>query len=362
MINLKTLSTYLFKLYCRYFINTSLILSGIFTLSNIFDCLQRFKNANLASHLFWKLALYKVPYLTNEVAPLISFISMLFLLRRLTIYNELTIILGHGIQFWRVLIFPIIATLFLGGVITTIINPIGTYGLQRYDNLAAKLTKRKQDNFSITPAGISFFEEYKDSNRIIHAKSIHLDSKELKDIIILFIDSNNQFLKRFDAKKGIVSDGNFQLFDLKVLSTNGLEQYESFNIPTNLSITSFTSHFTSPEMISIWNLSTSINKLAKSGLPVINYQIYYYKQILKPLTMIATVVMASCFVSLRQTDSSQKRMLLYALLIGFAVYSALEIILKILAYSGLSPILATSIPIALIILISGFIVLHLYEV
>ena len=359
MIKFKTISIYLFRLYCRYFLVVSLVLMGVLVLSNIFDVLQKFKAIHIPSHIFWKLVLYKIPYLMNEISTLISFISMMFFLIRLIKYNELLIIFSNGIPIWRVLIIPIIAALLLGAFILIILNPLGTYALQKYEILESQLTKKKHSGFLVVPqGGILLSEEYKENNRLIMAKSIDIASKKLNDITILFIDSNNHFLKRINAMKGILTNNELQLKDITIITDNNIEKQRQVTIPTSLSINNFTERFALPEMINIWELPNSIKKFLKSGVPATNYQIYYYKQLLKPMMMVATVVLACCFISLRQRDNSQKKMLVGGLVTGFSIYSLLEIMVRVLASNGIQPFLSVLLPIFLIILISNFVILH----
>jgi lipopolysaccharide export LptBFGC system permease protein LptF len=54
-------------------------------------------------------------------------------------------------------------------------------------------------------------------------------------------------------------------------------------------------------------------------------------------------------------------MAVLGLVTGICTYFFLEISLRILAYSGLHPILATLLPVLFIILISNFVILHFQE-
>ena len=333
----------------------------VLALSNAFDVLQKFKNISLPSKFFWKLVLYKVPYLVNEVAPLISFISMLLFVGRLTKHNEIVIILGNGISLRRLLIIPAISALILGALITAVVNPIGAYGLQKYEFLEAKLTGKKHKSFVVVHTGLLLFEEYDNENRIISAKSVNLELGRLTDLTILLIDSQNNFLRRVDAKSAILAQGNFNLSEAKIVTDDSSVELRELAVPTNFSISYFTHSLVMPEMIPVWNLRSSINKFLSSGISVINYQIYFYKQISKPLLMCATVMLGGCFISLGQRNNSQKKLFAFGLLTGFVAYSIVEIISRVLAYNGLAPEFAITLPICLLILISNFVVLHLKE-
>lgn len=361
MFRYKTLFSYLSKLYCKYFVLVAAVFAAILILTNVFDILQKFKNVTLSSKFFWKFVLYKVPYLLNELTPLISFISMLFFVVRLTKHKEIIIILSSGISLQRLLSVPIISALLLGLITIAIVNPIGAYGLQKYEYLESLLTGKKHKSFVVVHQGLLLFEEYNNENRIISAKSVDLKQDRLTDITILLVDSQNNFLSRIDADSAILNQGNFYLTKVKASTNDSFDSFDELIVPTSLSINYFTHSLVMPEMISIWNLKNSINKFISSGIVVINYQIYFYKQLSKPLLMCATIMLGGYFISIGQRDNSQKKLFAIGLIVGFVVYSMIEIISKILAYNGLAPEFAVVLPICLLLLVSSFVVLHFNE-
>lgn len=362
MINLKTLSWYLARLYSKCFFLILFLLIALLVISNIFDLLQKFKNIYVPFNVFWRFILYRIPYLLNQVSSLISFTTMLFFLRNLAKNNELTAILSSGIHIWQVLIIPCIVTLILGIIFTAILNPISTLGLQKYELLEAKLMKKTTNEAIISKSGLLFFKNLNGKNQIIQTQFINVPEKKLNNVTILFIDDNNNFLKRIDASYGIIEDKSLHLNRVKLFTKDGVTTYNNLNIPTNLSINNLVNKFIQPEMVSIWNLPRLIEELFNSGLPIINYQIYYYKQLFKPVMMIATIIFASCFINLKQRDNSQEKMLILGLFSGFIVYSLSEILLKILTYNNLSLIAAILLPSMLIFFISNFIILHYKEI
>lgn len=361
MINFKTLSIYLLRLYCSYFIGILLLLIGVLILSNIFDLLQKFKAVYIPTHFFWKLVLYKIPYLVNEVASLLSFIAMLFFLKRLTKHNELITILCNGIHIWRVIAVPVFATVIFGIILITICNPIGTFGLQKYESLEAKLSKKTYNNLIISKSGLLFFENYQGNKRIIQAGSIDVVNNKLNKIIILFLDDKNNFLKRIDGEYAILVDNNLKLTSVKISDNYNVKQYEHFTVPTNLSISNLLNSFINPEMIAIWDLPDTIKHLVEFGLPITNYQIYFYKQLFKPIIMATTVILAACFFSLKQRDNSQEKILVIGLFLGFIIYFLLEILFKILAYNATPPFLAILLPNICILFFSNFVIMHSQE-
>ena len=360
MINTKVLFSYLSKIYRNYFLLVSFLLTSILIISNIFDNLQRFKDVNVPTHIFWSMVFYKVPYLLTEISPLISFIAMLFFLRVLTKHNELVTIFCNGSSLWRVLSAPLMVGLLFGFIITYLIGPIGAYGLDKYEMLEAKILKKKQNEILISSTGILFFEENKNSNHIVQAKTINFKNSELKDLMLLFINKDNKFLRRIDAKTAILKNKKFELMEAMEYTDEISQKHDLILIDTDLEIKDFLDNFISPEKINIWRLNYVIEKMLKSGMPIINYQIYYFKQLFKPLMIIATIMLGSCFFSLKTRDNSQNKIFVGGLIIGFIIYSTIEIFSKMLAFGGFMPMLSILLPILLLIFVSSFLIAILH--
>lgn len=361
MINYQTLVVYLARLFTKQFLIASGVIICVLFITNAFDVLQKFKSTDISPGDFWQLISFKMPYLFNEVSALVCFISTFMFLRNITKQNELIIILSSGVPIWQVFIVPIIVTFFIGLVVLSIINPVGTYGLQEYEKLEAKVNKTPHLNFVISQSGIFFFEKFAGNNRIIQAKSINADKQTLSDVTILLVDSHNNLTTRIDTVIATLVPGAFKLHSPTITYRESSENLELLNLPTNLSIDNLMQRFSTPEMIPIWNLNSSIEKFASSGLAVTKYQLHYYKQLFKPITMVAMSFIACWFISLNMRDNSKMRVTVLGLVTGMCAYFFLEIALRILAYGGLHPVLATLLPILFIILISNFVILHFQE-
>lgn len=282
---------------------------------------------------------------------------MLFCLKRLTKYNELLLILSNGIHIWKVILIPVIATLIFGTIIVTIFNPIGTLGLQKYEKLEGKLTKKTSYNLKVSKSGLIFLEKDTNTKKILQIRSIDIVSNKLINVTLLLLDNNNGFIERIDGPYAFLNHNNLEIVSAKIYDGENFKTYSQFNIPTNLSVKKLLENFINPEMISLWDLPETIKQLTETGLPIINYQIYYYKQLLKPLTMAIMVILASCFFSLKQHDHSAVKALILGLFISFITYFILEISSKMLAYNALPPFLAVLLPNICILLLSNVIIM-----
>lgn len=361
MNNYPTLNKYLLKLFISYFLLTSTVIIATLILSSSFDLLQKMRAVEIAPKVFWGLIFAKIPYLLNELSAIIGFLSVMIFLQRLTSKNEFIIILSSGVPIWRVFIVPLFMTFCFGILFVVVVSPLGSYGLRHYEKLEAKVTKRAASNVIVAPSGIFFFEEDKDLHRVVQAKSISPANKQLHDITVLLVNEQNQFVRRIDAPSANLDNGILQLNSPKIIEHDKVVDGEVLDLPTKLSVSALVKRFISPEAIPIWSLRPTINKLAKSGIPTTVYQIYYYKQIFKPIIMLAMACLACWFVSLNVRDNSGPKIMVTGLVFGVVAYFLLEIILRVLAYSGFNPMLAVLLPVLFLILISNFVILHFQE-
>jgi lipopolysaccharide export system permease protein len=205
-------------------------------------------------------------------------------------------------------------------------------------------------------------EDYLDEKRVIIARSVDITTRTLSDLTILFTDKDNNFLSRIDAKSGVLKDGELLLHQVRIFTNDHPSPEREFlSVKTALSIGRFTEGFVSPEHVSFWQLRGLIDKLKQNGMSVSRYQIYYYKQLFKPLMVVAAALMATCFTSMRQYRNSGVKSLAIGIGVGFAIYLLSEICVALLTYRGLDPAFAALCPILTIVLISNFVILHLHE-
>ena len=360
-----TLFRYLMRSYLeRFGLVLLLVVMGLL-LSNTFDTLNRFRSTTFTLPIFINLVSLKLPYLLIEIMPMTGFIATLFFLYYLSRTNQLVSIWSTGASTWNVL-FPVVISGILIGVITTImLQPVASMLIGKYDTMEAKLLKRRSDQVTLSNSGIMIAEDYDNERRVIVARSVDAQANKLYGITILLIDGDNNFISRFDASSASMDQGQFTLHNVKVFEagddSNIPRSEESKSFETKISIDRFSKGMVSPEHISFWRLPQLIEKLHKAGIPTSRYQVYYYKQLLKPIMMTTVCFMAFCFITPRQSRVRDMRAFAFGIFIGFVVYLMSEICVVVLMRQGFDAILASLCPMLVIILLSIFAILHLHE-
>ncbi|MGC0372028.1 MAG: hypothetical protein DGJ47_000732 [Rickettsiaceae bacterium] len=361
------LTLYLARLFCKMFLLTSIVVLGIIIIANVFDALQTFKNYNLHIKEFWSLVLFKAPYIFNEVTIIVSLVATVAFIQAVRSNNELLIIISSGIPIGRVFVIPVLLSLIFGLVLMSVNGSLSPYFLAKYKNLDDRISGEDDLSVIVFQSGVFFSERFDNENRIVQVKYIDIEKKKLGKVTIIRTDLNNNFLARIDADEAILDEGVYRInnasinYNIKSGKEKNTQIIQKLVIPTGLVVESLKTRFDPPRLIGLWNLKNSIKKFKKTGLNVEKYQVYYYKQILKPLGLMVMSLVACCFVTLNLRNNSNGYVAAASLIIGLITYFLQEILLKILIFNNFSVIASILIPIIVIGSISAFVILHFQE-
>jgi lipopolysaccharide export system permease protein len=179
------LSRYLVKTYLEKFLLVLFVISVSLIVSNTFDLLNKTNGVSIGGSKFMQLILLKLPYLVLEILPLNAMLAMFLMNYALVNRNEMTIIWNSGISLFS-FITPIAMTVFVIGVLAiTIVNPLSTHMLAKYDAIATKAIKQKPHHAILSNMGIIISEKFEDSKRIYVIKSLLVEQKIMNNITIL---------------------------------------------------------------------------------------------------------------------------------------------------------------------------------
>ena len=353
------LSRYLIKTYLEKLLQVLLVVTFALVISNAFDILHRIRGIHLQYNSFFQLIFFKTPYLLLEILPLVVMLATFLMHFVLTRRNELAVMWGSGISIYRLLL-PIILINFAIGIASiTILNPLSTYMLVRFETLEAKFTDRKLPYLSLSNLGVMISEHYNGENRIYVARSVIVPENRMLNVSLFFIDHNNNFDHRIEAKTASFGNGEIVMNDVSIFSHHNVEtHHDVYRAPSNLLITNLVDGVTSPDHLNFWNLPEATMKLAVAGFPIFKHQLYYYKLLFKPFAMVAYIFLAICFISNDTRSKNRMNYLAMGIFSGLVAYLMSQIISNILAYNGVNILWAVFLPIIIVILTSNFFILH----
>ncbi len=343
---------------------TTLVIATCILFANFFDVLNRLRTTIVPFHLLITLALLKLPYLLNELLPLVTLIASLFFFEKLSRNHELVVMFSGGISVWK-LIQPILLISVTVCILALMfLQPIASFCLAKQENLENIVMHHKSQNtVSISGSGLYIAENIDGQNRIYIAKTITPHIYSLHTVTILILDEENEFVRRLDGAEAILKNGEIEFLS-GGLETDKKWQSSSFSylkLPTNLDISWIVKKFTSPENISFWKLESLYTQLEKSGIKADKFISYYYKLLFRPIYSLAVIFIAACFIQLNPRGKKGISTLGVGGIIGLLIHGGKEIMTAFLLANNFSYSNAQIIPGIIIIIISIMIIINKFE-
>ncbi len=320
-----TLNRYLARNYIFNMLFMLFVLFGIIYLFDTVELLRRAgKKSDVPLSLVLKMGLLKLPEVGQMLFPFAILFSAMFTFWQLTKRHELVVVRSAGFSVWQFLA-PIVGVALMIGVLNvTVINPVGAMFLAKFETLENKYLSNKKNYVTLLKEGLWLrqIQEESDAQVILHAAHINLEAWEFYDVMVLFFEEEDLFVRRIDAKKAKLEDGMW-LFEEATSNYAGQRQAETLPLvalPTELTMEKLEESFASPETLSFWKLPGFIKTMETTGFDATSMKIHFQALLAQPLLFAAMVLLAAA-VSLRPPRlSGTMGLISIGVMIGFIVF------------------------------------------
>ena len=348
---------YIAKHFLYYVLFIFLSISGIILFFDILELTRlSLKIPDLTFSKIILMGLMKNYYHANKTWPFITVLAVAFTYKKLSESFELYILKSAGFSTFQ-LLSPIIILSFLIGIIhVTILNPIGSYCIEKYQHLEAINLKGRKSLISFSESGLWLKQsEHSDKNIIFHALRLSQFDRSFYDVTFFYYDYNHTFIKRIDAKKASIIGNEWVINNAQITDAKYNSSYEKqFRIPTELTFDSIISS----EVLSFWQLYNFIRMSKNSGLITVKQQLYFWQLLFTPLLFAAITLIGYTFGIKKPREIKSYNMIIIAVLIQLIIYFISDF-LAALALSGTIPIMIAAIfPFIITTIIGAYSVLH----
>ena len=309
----------------RFMGNFFALLGGMLVIIYIFDTLELMRRmskgveANLP--LILELGLLKLPEVGQLILPFAVLFSAIMTFWQMTRRQELVILRASGLSPWQFIMPMVLGGVLLGLFHMTVINPVSAVLLARFDAKQAEVLGPQKNLVTVSREGLWLKEADDEGAFILHAGKINLESWELRNVLTLFFDLEDNNTQRIDAQSARLDDGQW-VFEDAVLNRPGqaAQRMAEISISTDMTHDDIEDSYADPETISFWKLPEFIKTLDQTGLSATNLRIHYHSLLAQPLFLAAMIVLAAA-VTLRPPRSQMTLILIVlGLGIGFAVF------------------------------------------
>jgi len=320
-----TLNRYLARSYIFNMLAILLMLFGVIYLFDTVELLRRAgKRDDVPLSLVLQMGLLKLPEVGQMLFPFAILFSGMFTFWQLTRRQELVVVRSAGFSVWQFLA-PIIGVAVMLGVLNvTVINPIGSMFLGKFEALENEYLAERKSYVTLLKEGLWLrqMQEKGEGHVILHAGRVNLTAWEFYDVMVLFFEDDDEFMRRIDAGKARLEDGMW-LFEQA--STHYPDQRESETLPlvalpTELTVSELEESFASPETLSFWELPGFIKTMESTGFDATAMKIHFQALLAQPLLLAAMILLAAA-VSLRPPRfRGTLTLVTIGVLIGFIVF------------------------------------------
>jgi lipopolysaccharide export system permease protein len=282
----------------------ALALLGFFALFLIvvymFDAIELLRRAasrpEATTGLVLRMALLKLPYMAEQLAPFVVLFAAIITFWRLTRSHELTVARAAGVSVWQFLL-PVVAVAALFGLFKiTVINPAAAVLYAGYERMEAQLLRGSSSLLAVSENGFWLRQIDDQGNSVVHARRVSSADMTLYDVIIFNFEGKDRFIGRVDAAKAVLAPGYWDVSDAWITAPNRPSRFErSYRVPTNMTAEQIQDSFSSPETISFWELPGFIRLLEAAGFSATRHRLHWHQLLAIPLLLAAMVLIAATF-------------------------------------------------------------------
>ena len=316
-----TLSAYVARQYTVWFFGYFLGLIGIILLVSTVDLLDRVASQYASLGIVLRMVLLKLPYLSQEVMPFTVLFAGLTCFWRMTRSHELVITRAAGISVWQILL-PVLGVAGLVGVVTvTLLNPLASILLGRFEQMEAKYVRNEGSTLSVSRAGLWLRQADPSGQSVIHAQRVTQEPLVLHDVIVFQFEGQDRFVGRIDAARAELEANRWVMYEAwQTRPGSPAEFAKRVDVSTKLTREKILDSFAPPETISFWSLPGFIDLLHEAGFSAIRHRLQLHRLLATPVLLAAMILLAATFSLRPQRRGRVGLVILSGVLAGFLLY------------------------------------------
>ena len=297
MIRAFVINNYLAREFLKICLNISLFFFCLGFIVNLFEEINLFKDYDVGINIPIILSLLFVPSLIYNMFPFVILLTGIWFFRKIKRTDEIIAMKVSGLSNFSVIIVPSIISIILGIFFVTLINPITSVLVKKYEKVKSIYYEKEKDYLAaVTENGIWIKEKNFGKNYII--KSSNLKNQSLMNLTIYEFNSNNDFLKRIDAESDDISSTNWKLKKATVVNKDGKtisKNTNSLTYQSKYDIQKIRSLYSNLDTISFWNLENEIKILEDRGYSTNEMRAKLQRSLAFPFFLLSMVLISGVF-------------------------------------------------------------------
>ena len=358
-----TLWRYITVSYLVNFAYMALVLVGLILFFDTIELLRRaekFDGVPLIRIL--QMSFLKFPDIAQTIAPFIILFTALLAFWQFNKRHEITIFRAAGFSVWQFTGPVLIVSFIIGVFITTVINPVGTVLVRKFQVLEQTYLSADENRIAVFENGLWLRQSSEEGYIIMHADKLSLPSWGLQNVMALSFDEDNSFLWRIDAPRAALKEGKWLFEDAVLTRRRAMEQKNlSIEIPTTLTSRKIEESFAAPETMPFWLLPRYIRTIESTGFDASSLKVHFQSLIAQPFMFAALILVAACVTLRPPRSQSVFMMIVLGIAAGFGIFFISNFLQALGASQQISIPLAAWAPIVITALFGGGVILSLED-
>jgi lipopolysaccharide export system permease protein len=357
-----TLTNYIARQYLFWFGTFFFAIVAIIFLATVVDLLDRLATKDVSLGLTVKMALLKLPYLSQEILPFTVLFAAMATFWRLTRSHELVVARAAGVSVWQFLLPVLGSSVLIAVFAVAAFNPLASILLSRYEHLEASYIRNQTSMLAVSKTGLWLRQADENGQSVIHAERVRPGSVSLQQVIVFRYAGEDRFLDRIDAREARLGSNAWILSDAWVSRPGEASEFhERKELPTDLTVDKIQESFAPPETIAFWALPEFIELMQAAGFSAVPHRLQFNRLLALPMLFAAMVLLAATF-SLRPQRRGRVGLVIVAgMLTGFLLYFLSNFVFAI-GLSGTIPVvLAAWTPATVSLMLGVAMLLHLED-
>lgn len=283
----------------------------------------------------------RLPWLGEQLVPFATLFGSMVALLGLSRKLELVVARAAGLSVWNFLALATVAIFAVGVFFTTVYNPIAASAKAAADAREARLTGaavRSDEDIWLRQTGA-------DGRSIVRAAAFEANGARLLGVTFFVLGEDGRLATRVEAAEATLARGAWRTGEAWVTSAETTtRRVDSFRLAAEISVEAVRDAARDASSTSFWNLPQAIERGQEAGVPAFAERLEYHALIVKPLLLVAMLLIASCVALRLFRAGGIARVVLYGIIAGFGLYIVTKLFSDLGSAGILNPFLAAWVP------------------
>lgn len=319
----------LHRYFAKRFLSMFLGVFGVFFVIMVFidlvEQLRRYSKVDATFSDVLTLTLLNVPQGIYQILPLIMILAAIALFLGLARSSELVVTRASGRSALLTLVSPVLMAFTIGVLAVSFMNPIVASTSRHYETRSNALAGASSV-LTLGTSGLWLRQGNDNGQTVIRAKRANLDGTVLTGVSFITFTAAGP-VWRVEGDSAQLTTGAWIVQNAKSWPLGGTINaeaqatlHDTISIPSTLTAAEIRDSFGTPSSIQIWDLPAFIERLRAAGFSAQRHEVWLQTELAVPLFLVAMVMIGASFTLRHQRGGRTGMMVLFAVLLSFAVY------------------------------------------